>query len=148
TVTDLSPGPHTIRAELPNYAPWTGQIEVAANQVQQLPRAVLTLRQVSVRFESEPSGARVTLVRGTERRNVGETPVSADVEVSGSTWTAQMTRGGYEDWSQPLALSNDRAQHTVTATLTERERGGRRTGGGGGPVRVASEGSGDEPRGG
>ncbi|HEY8431048.1 MAG TPA: serine/threonine-protein kinase [Sandaracinaceae bacterium] len=148
TVTDLSPGPHTIRAELPNYAPWTGQIEVAANQVQQLPRAVLTLRQVSVRFESEPSGARVTLVRGTERRNVGETPVSADVEVSGGTWTVQMTRGGYEDWSQPLALPTDRAQHTVTATLTERERGGRRTGGGGGPVRVASEGSGDEPRGG
>src|SRR5690606_36349655 len=40
TVTDLAPGTHTIRAELASYAPWTGQIEVHANQVVQLPRAV------------------------------------------------------------------------------------------------------------
>jgi hypothetical protein len=54
TVTDMTPGTHTIRAEVENYAPWSGQIDVAANVITELPRAVLTLRQVSVRFESDP----------------------------------------------------------------------------------------------
>jgi hypothetical protein len=133
TVTDLAPGTHTIRAELTNYAPWTGQIDVTANQVQQLPRAVLTLRQISVRFESEPSGARVTLVRGSERRNVGETPITAAVDATGGPWTVEMARAGYEGWSEALSPPSGQAEHTVRATLTEREhvaahRGGRRGG--------------------
>ncbi len=156
TVTDLAPGTHTIRAELTNYAPWTGQIEVQPSQIVQLPRAVLTLRQVSVRFESTPSGARVTLVRGSERRNIGETPVTAAVETSGGAWTVEMTRAGHDDWSSPLTPPAGQAEHTVTATLVERARvavrgGGRRdppvrdTGGGGGtdtPTRVESGGGG------
>ncbi|MCZ7678816.1 MAG: protein kinase [Sandaracinaceae bacterium] len=156
TVTDLAPGTHTIRAELTNYAPWTGQIEVQPSQIVQLPRAVLTLRQVSVRFDSTPSGARVTLVRGSERRNIGETPVTSAVETSGGAWTVEMTRAGHEDWSSPLTPPSGQAEHTVTATLVERARvavrgGGRRdppvrdTGGGGGtdtPTRVESGGGG------
>jgi eukaryotic-like serine/threonine-protein kinase len=122
TVTDLPPGPHTIRAELENYAPWTGQIDVAANQVQQLPRAVLTLRHVTVTFESVPSGARVTLVRGSERRNIGETPTSAPVDTSGGAWTVEMARGGHEPYSQLLAPPSGQPQYTLTAQLVERQQ--------------------------
>lgn len=122
TVTDLSPGVHTIRAELPRYAPWTGQIEVREGQVQALPRTVLTLREVTVRFESNPSGARVTLVRGGERRNIGETPTTAQVETAGEPWTVEMSRSGYDDWTAPLTLPSGQAEHTVTATLVERDR--------------------------
>ncbi|MBX3270073.1 MAG: serine/threonine protein kinase [Sandaracinaceae bacterium] len=136
TVTDLEPGTVTVRAELENYAPWTGQVDLSAGQVVQLPRAVLTLRQVSVRFESSPSGARVTLVRGSERRRVGDTPVTQAVDVSGGQWTVEMTRVGYEDWSQALSPPSGQANHTVDAVLVERQRvattgGGRRGGGGG-----------------
>ncbi len=157
TVTDLAPGTHTIRAELTNYAPWTGQIDVAANQVQQLPRAVLTLRQVSVRFESEPSGARVTLVRGNERRNLGETPTTAAVDASGGQWTVEMAHGGYEPWSEPLSPPSGQAEHTVNATLTERARvarggGGRHPSGGheesGGETETPHRGGGGESAGG
>ncbi|MCB9591514.1 MAG: serine/threonine protein kinase [Sandaracinaceae bacterium] len=144
TVTDLSPGTVTIRAELENYAPWTGQIDIATDTIAQLPRAVLTLRQVSVRFESNPSGARVTLVRGSERRRVGETPITYAVDTSGSQWTVEMAHGGYEDWTQALNPPSGQANHTVSADLVERQRstggGGRRGGGGGGGTQVASGG--------
>ena len=122
TVTDLAPGLHTIRTELTNYAPWTGQIDVQANEMQSLPRTVLTLRQVSVRFESTPNGARVALVRGDERRSIGETPTTAQVDISGGAWTVEMTRSGHDDWSAPLAPPAGQPEHTVTATLVERER--------------------------
>ncbi len=151
TVTDLAPGTHTIRAELDNYAPWTGQIEVTADRVTPLPRTVLTLRQVSVRFESSPAGARVTLVRGSERRRVGETPVTFGVDISGGQWTVEMSRAGYNDWSQPLNPPAGQASHTVTASLEERHRssprGGHRGHGrggssGGGSTHVATGGGG------
>src|SRR5690606_2294631 len=122
TVTDLTPGMHTIRTELTNYAPWTGQIDVQANEIEALPRTVLPLRQVTVRFVSRPEGARVALVRGDGRRSVGETPTPAQVDVSGGAWTVEMSRSGHEDWSAPLAPPPGQAEHTVTATLVERER--------------------------
>ncbi|MGE0789719.1 MAG: PEGA domain-containing protein [Sandaracinaceae bacterium] len=140
TITDLSAGTHTVRAELENYAPWTGQIDVVEGQVTALPRAVLTLRQVSVRFESEPSGAQVTLVRGNERRRIGDTPITEAVDVSGGQWTVEMSRSGYEDWSAALAPAPNQPRHTVTATLAPRavavHQGRTRRGGGGGPVQV------------
>lgn len=146
TVTDLTPGLHTIRTELTNYAPWTGQIEVQEGQVQALPRTVLTLRQVTVRFESTPSGARVTLVRGNERRSIGETPTTAQVETSGDTWTVEMSRSGHEDWSEPLTLPAGQAEHTVTATLTERERVAGRTPRRGGDRNTGGSSGDDGPR--
>jgi serine/threonine protein kinase len=159
TVTDLAPGTHTIRAEIENYAPWSGQIDVVQNQVQQLPRAVLMLRNISVRFESTPPGARITLVRGSERRNVGETPTTALVDASGGAWTVEMTRNGYEPFSQTLEVPSGQAEHTLNAPLVERsgrvavrvprpsqdpprpldepqEQGGGNTGGGQGTLRV------------
>ena len=137
TVTTLTPGTHNVRAELTNYAPWTGQIQVQSGQVQQLQTAVLTLRQVSVRFESEPSGADVYLVRGSERRRVGETPLTEDVDTSGGQWTVQVRQDGYEDWEEPLAPPSGQSSHTVRAEL-EREqtaRAPRRGGRGGGAAR-------------
>ncbi|HJL18892.1 MAG TPA: PEGA domain-containing protein [Sandaracinaceae bacterium LLY-WYZ-13_1] len=143
TITDLEPGTHTIRAELDNYAPYTAQITVEADQVQQLPTAVLTLRQVSVRFTSEPSGADVLLRRGGETREIGETPVTARVDTSGGQWTVEMSRRGYDDWEEPLTPPAGQAEHTVSATLEERRiaRGrGRSRGRSGGGTSTSSGG--------
>jgi hypothetical protein len=158
TVTDLTPGSHTIRLENgARYAPWQTQIEVAENQVLSLPRAPLELARVTVRFTSTPEGANVTLVRGRERRNVGTTPTSADVDLTGDgTWTVEMSLAAHEAWSQALETSGEE-EIEVRAELTRRQiaRGTRPRGGwvrptGGGMDTTAPSGGGDDtaPRGG
>jgi serine/threonine protein kinase len=117
-VTDLAPGTYQIRVENgASYTPWLSQITVAPDQVVQLPSAVLTLRTVTVQFDSTPTGASVALVRGTERRSIGLTPCSADVDVSGGQWTVEMERAGSRDYSAPLVLVSGEPRGTHTATL-------------------------------
>jgi serine/threonine protein kinase len=129
-VTDLAPGVYRIRVENgANYTPWLTQVTIAAGQVVELPPAVLALRSVSVEFTSEPSGARVTLVRGSEIRRIGETPTRADVDVTGGPWTVRMERSGYRDYEAVLTLPSGQpsALHAATLeprTTVERSRGG------------------------
>src|SRR5690606_18674917 len=94
--------------------------------------------------ESEPSGARVTLVRGDERRTIGETPTTANVDISGGQWAVEMERRGHEPWSAPLSPPSSQAEHTVRAELQEEERVARHDG----PRRVPERvrGGGDTPR--
>jgi serine/threonine-protein kinase len=89
-----------------------------------LPAAVLTLRAATVAFSSTPSGASVTLVRGTERRAVGTTPISADVDVSGGAWIVQLERSGYRDYEAPLVIAAGQPTGSFVATMDEAPRGG------------------------
>ncbi len=124
SITDLQPGTYQIRVDNgATYAPWISQITIPAGQVMALPAAVLTLRSVTVAFTSTPSGANVTLVRGDERRSIGATPISADVDVSGAAWTVQMERTGYRDYSAPLVVATGQGSATHVATLDVAPRG-------------------------
>ncbi len=117
-VTDLAPGTYAIRVENgASYMPWLSQITVAADQVIALPPVSLTLRTVTVQFDSVPTGASVTIVRGAETRSIGATPCSADVDVSGGQWTVRMERSGSRDYSAPLALTAGEPRGTHSATL-------------------------------
>ena len=121
TVTDLNTGTHTIRVEHGSrYAPWQTQIQAVADQVIAIPTAVLSLRSVTVRFRSDPSGAEVVLVRGRERRNVGSTPTSADVDLSGDSWIVEMAADGYETYRAPLDVPAGREELEVSAELERR----------------------------
>ncbi|MFK7998084.1 MAG: protein kinase [Polyangiales bacterium] len=122
-VTDLSPGSHTIRAELSGRAAWQRAVEVAAGAVVDLD-APLGVAEIATRFRSEPSGASVTLVRGAERVSLGRTPLEEDVDVSGERWTVEMSLRGHDDWSEPLRIPDGRTTLTITAQL---ERAGRIT---------------------
>jgi hypothetical protein len=122
-VTDLAAGTYQVRVESgASYAPWASQITVGANQVVALPAAVLTLRAVTVQFTSTPDGASVTLVRGAERRSVGTTPISADVDITGGAWTVEMEHAGYRDYSAPLTVPAGQSSATHAATLEESAR--------------------------
>ena len=85
-----------------------------------LQQAVLTLRSVEVSFRSNPSGARVTVERGSERRQLGTTPHTEVLDVTGGAWTVRMSRADHRDWSQPLQISADEAELTVSANLQAR----------------------------
>ncbi|UJR80538.1 serine/threonine-protein kinase [Sandaracinus amylolyticus] len=133
-VNDLQPGTYQIRVDNgTSYAPWLTQITLAEGQVMALPPAVLTLRTVSVELTSEPSGAQVTLVRGSEERRVGRTPVTTDVDVTGAGWRVEMELGGHRDYEADLVLPQGQANAVHMATLERIERSG-----GGGGVRIAT----------
>jgi hypothetical protein len=121
-LTDLSPGSHSIRVENgARYAPWETQIQLDADQVIALPRVTLDLASVTVSFTSDPEGATVTLVRGSQRRNVGRTPTSADVDLTGDgTWTVEMTKSGHEPFSRELEPEAGEDELEFEATLTRR----------------------------
>ncbi len=121
-VTDLSAGTHSIRVENgARYARWETQIQVNDDQVIALPRVTLDLASVTVSFSSDPEGATVTLVRGSQRRNVGRTPTSADVDLTGDgAWTVEMALAGHEPFSRELEPEAGEAELEFEATLTRR----------------------------
>ncbi|MBX3250264.1 MAG: PEGA domain-containing protein, partial [Myxococcales bacterium] len=114
TLSDLAAGSRRIRVELEGRAPWETSLNLVDGRI--LPLADVTLAaSVNVRFESEPSGARVTLVRGDTRQNVGTTPTETTIDPSG--WTVEMVRSGYETWTEPLNVPSGRSTHRVSADL-------------------------------
>ena len=117
-VTDLEPGNYSLRVEHGSrYEPWESEIGVGPDEIVQLPRVTLRLQSVSVQFRSEPPGAAVTLIRGNRRRAIGSTPTNADVALNGSGWTVEMTRRGYEAWSEALDPPGGRDEFVVRARL-------------------------------
>ncbi|MBW2463561.1 MAG: PEGA domain-containing protein, partial [Deltaproteobacteria bacterium] len=103
TLPELAIGSHTIRVENgARYAPWETQVDVRADTIIPL-RAELELARITVSFVSEPSGATVTLVRGSTRRNVGRTPTSADVDLTGDgAWEVEFELSGHESVTRPI----------------------------------------------
>jgi len=140
TVNDLPAGSHTVRVEAEGRRAWQRQIQLASGQVMNL-EAELEGSSVSVRFESSPRGADVVLVRGDERREIGTTPVREDVDVSGDEWTVEISRDGYETWSEELEVPDGEERFTVEAEL-ERERRASTGGGGASRMIVRNTGSG------
>jgi len=121
TVSNLEAGRHTIRVEHgERYAPWRTQVTVRDGQMLSLQQAVLTLRSVEVAFRSNPAGARITVERGSERRQLGTTPHTEVLDVTGGTWTVRMVRADYRDWSRALEVPTDEAEMTVNANLQPR----------------------------
>lgn len=121
TLNDIPAGTHTIRLELEGRAPWEDTINVPAGQLVAVPQAELGPARVTVRFASDPSGAQVTLVRGSEERRVGRTPTRSEIDLSGDQWTVRVERAGYATWAQPLDVPAGAETLTVEAEL-ERER--------------------------
>ncbi len=117
-VTDLPPGDHTIRVEAGEaFVPWQTQVTLRKGEILALPKAVLAPRKVTVRFESDPPGATVSIERGDERRRIGTTPRSAEVDLEGESWTVVVRKPGYEVWEAPLRVPSGSNEVEVRATL-------------------------------
>lgn len=117
-IGDLTPGTYQVRVERgQRYVPWETAVTVVSGRIRELPLAQLALRSATIKFRSRPSGAAVTLVRGSERRSIGSTPTNADVEIVGAPWTVEMEREGYAPWTSELHAPLGREEFELVASL-------------------------------
>jgi hypothetical protein len=117
TLSDLAAGPRQVRVVATGRLPWESTINVVAGSI--LPLATVSLAPaVTVSFTSEPSGAEVTLVRGSTRERVGTTPCETSVDPS-ADWTVEMQSTGYRTWTRDLRIRSGATTHEVEATLAE-----------------------------
>ncbi|MCA9601067.1 MAG: PEGA domain-containing protein, partial [Myxococcales bacterium] len=118
-IRTLAAGTHMIEVRPDgNYAPYKTQITLTEGQMLALPELVLQQDHVRVTFESRPSGAKVTLVRGAKSESIGETPTRADVQISLGAWTVQMEADGHTKWVGPLVVPPGHDEIRVFAELT------------------------------
>jgi len=61
-------------------------------------------------------GARVSIVSGSDRRELPLLPISFDIDTS-RTWSLEATKAGYQDYSQPIGFDDGKAAKTYTVTL-------------------------------
>ncbi|MCU0672410.1 MAG: PEGA domain-containing protein [Myxococcota bacterium] len=117
TLSDLAAGPRQVRVVAAGRLPWESSINIVAGSI--LPLAPVVLAPaVTVSFTSVPSGAEVTLVRGSTRERVGTTPCETTVDPS-ADWTVEMESAGYRTWSRELRIRAGSTTHEVDATLAE-----------------------------
>ncbi len=117
-LTDVPVGTHEMRVEQPGKRAYTQTIQVAEGAPQTVPQVTLQPASVSIRFSSEPRGATVSLLRGSERRQLGRAPLTSTIDLTGGNWTVEMVSDGYETHTAPLVVRYDDAAPTVAATLS------------------------------
>jgi len=104
-VTGLRPGSYDLRLELDGYeVPPESSVDVRADEVNALSKFVLVGEPVSVSFESTPPGAKVRLLRGSEVRTLGATPLTSTVQPGGDPWTVELRADGYAKLTRALEL--------------------------------------------
>ncbi len=105
TVSDLSPGHHTVRITATGYFPETTEVDIEGLDTTQAINLTLKPAWGQVNLASQPSGAIVTV--GDEDR--GTTPVSTQLLSGGEQ--VSISLAGYKPWRKRLSVAPD-------ATLT------------------------------
>lgn len=110
---------HLLEVNKVGYRTYSTRVTLRPGETRTLPTIALQGEAneaaggfVTVSFNSDPPGADVVLVRGRERRALGRTPIEDTVDVSGESWTVEMTLDGHETWRGGL---NVPAGHTTMA---------------------------------
>jgi serine/threonine protein kinase len=108
---------YTLKLLLPDYREQTLHVDVKPEVDQTLPRVVLQPERVHVRIVSDPSGAEVSVVRGSERKSLGRSPVDVTLDNDGSAWTVEVSKGGFAPFAQSVAMSDGQRDITIKANL-------------------------------
>jgi serine/threonine protein kinase len=121
-VANLLPRAYELRIKLAGFREHTTRVDVRSGVDRSLPRVALEAERVRLRIASEPVGSEAVLVRGRDRRALGRTPIDVTLDNDGAGWTVEVTKSGYEPFSQPVAPEAGAAELSVRAVLTRKER--------------------------
>jgi len=101
-VANLVPRTYEVRLKLPEFREYATKLDVKSGVDMSLPRVSLVPERVQVRIVSEPSGADVMAVRGSDRRALGRTPLSVSLDTSETPWMIEVSRDRFERFQQEL----------------------------------------------
>ncbi|MGB0678524.1 MAG: PEGA domain-containing protein, partial [Polyangiales bacterium] len=120
----LPAGKHHLRLALPGYREWQSHLSLAPDEGMRLPMVQLEARTVTVRVDSIPTGAQVSLSQANGvQKSLGETPLVTTLPANLPPGTLQVERRSYRAWSAPLDLSALQGDtHTVLAELEAKRR--------------------------
>ncbi len=117
-VANLVPRSYEVRLKLPEFREYAAKIDVKPGVDLSLPRVTLVPERVQVRIVSEPTGADVVAVRGTDRRSLGRTPLSVSLDTGDAPWIIELSRDRFERFQQEL--NTDGANEVkINAVLTK-----------------------------
>ncbi len=85
------------------------------------PEPEATPQRATVSFDSHPTGASVFLIEDGQRRKIGTTPVSIELDPD-TACDVSMRKRGYTAWTKALDLRANRAR-TIVAKLSRRDTG-------------------------
>jgi serine/threonine protein kinase len=98
TLRPIAPGDHEIRVEKDGYQPWVGQVTASAGKTARIEQPIiLSPSRVTVRFMTEPAGARVSLeLPSGQRQFAGQAPVSLPELDNSGQLVAIVEQAGFE----------------------------------------------------
>jgi hypothetical protein len=137
TVADLSAGTHMVRVSKgDSYEQISKEIEVVEGQIAKLPQMKLVLRSVEVTFNTEPAGATVVLISGTDRKKIGVSPAKVTIDTS-KTYKVEYTLKDHKKVTKAIEEQDYAGKETVNlaALVMEKSAGGKGSSG-----KVASSG--------
>lgn len=127
TVTDLSAGTHMVRVSKgDSYEQISKEIEVVAGQIVKLPQMKLVLRSVEITFNTEPAGATVVLISGTDRKKIGVSPAKATIDTS-KTYKVEYALKDHKKVTKAIEERDYAGKETVelAALVLEKAAGGK-----------------------
>ncbi|HEX5657338.1 MAG TPA: PEGA domain-containing protein, partial [Polyangiales bacterium] len=114
---------YEVKVKLAGFKEHTTRVDVRSGVDQSLPRVMLEPERVRVRVTSEPAGAEAVVVRGSEKRTLGRTPIDVTLDNDGSGWTLQVHKSGYEDFEQAIAIQDGVAELNMRAVMARMSGG-------------------------
>lgn len=121
TVTDLEPGKHMVRvAKGDAYAQLNLEVEVVDGEITKLPSKTLDLKEVKI-VVNEPKGAKLSLISGKDRKEIGAIPVDFKIDTS-KEYEIEISKRGYATLKKPLEYESGK-EEVMIAGLTIQETG-------------------------
>jgi hypothetical protein len=115
-VIDLEEGTHTIRVEKDNYLPYTTEVDLKAGEIITIPKVVLSAKSITASITSVPDDAKVYLVRDGQKKYVGKTPYSGELDPS-SSYSVEIQKSGYDTWTGDIKFQPGRDSISMLAQL-------------------------------
>jgi hypothetical protein len=102
TITGLTAGKHIVRvAKGDSYNQLNLEVDVVDGQITKLAQKKLVLAKVELTFNTEPQGAKVVLISGADRKELGISPVAAIIDTAKS-YEVEYTLKDYQKVAKPL----------------------------------------------
>jgi serine/threonine protein kinase len=114
---DLTPGDHKIRlAGTDRYAPLEKSVIVAKDEMQDLGQQTLKVVKGKATITLGTTGAKVSIVSGTDRREFPTLPIAVDLDTS-KAWALEASKGGFQDYHQVVSFDDGQAEKAFNIVL-------------------------------